>query len=208
MGDEASGWRFEKEVYEGVRCWSKPETGTSLRKFLASGIVPIEPQQLAKLLWNTKDRLSWDISYDGIDEIVTNYSNQLTNDHAMLVRLKIKSVLIVSARDFCNVQLKRQLDSTGTTMCSVSFSITDTRCPVHNDYVRGEVLPGSAWYIEPVPVASSSSSSLSLIHSRLTYVIFTDIKGWVPVFAINNAVAQTFTNYYTELDKWAKSHTQ
>ena len=205
ISNQNNDWKFEKEVYPGITCYSKPEPGLSLRKFLATGLVPIEPKKLATLLWESKNRLAWDISYDSIDTIISNYTNQESNDHIMLVRLKIKPVLIVSARDFCMIQLKRNFQNNGN-IGSVSFSIEDERVPVDTNFVRGEVLPGSAWFIEPVPIESSSSTSSQVIHSRLTYIILTDIKGWVPAFAINNAVAQTFTNYYTELYRWAENN--
>ena len=107
--------------------------------------------------------------------------------------LLIKAVLVVSARDFCNLQIKR--DVPDGTIVSVAYSMPHEACPEEAGYVRGDVLPGSAWHLAPVPAADGSGG----VHSRLTYVIFSDIKGWVPHFAINAAVAETFGTYYSKL---------
>lgn len=80
---------------------------------------------------------------------------------------------------------------------SVSMSVTHPSCPVDKDYVRGEVLPGSGWHIQPLAPSGTGTA-----RCKLTYVIFTDIKGWIPQWTVNAAMADTFANYYRHLSSF------
>ena len=79
-------------------------------------------------------------------------------------------MLAISARDFLDLQLLASDASTGTWV-SVAHGIEHSAAPPHPSFIRGDVKPGSGWKVEVVP--SDSNASV------MTYVIFTDIKGWV-----------------------------
>lgn len=193
----ASAWRLEGEVAPGVLVESCAVAGLSLRKFRARGSLPAPPAAVAPLLWQRERRLAWDASYAGIDELVPRFGGLPASDDAGLVRLSLKPVLVVSARDFVNVQLMRDRSASDGSFLSVSYSVTDDACPPHPDFVRGDVLPGSAWHLAPGEDGNSCV---------LTYVILTDIKGWVPAFAVNAAVSKTFESYFVTLRSVLATH--
>lgn len=186
-------WRAESDPMEGVKSWSIAVPGQSLRKFKASGVIEgMKPEELAHLLWDRDQRLTWDTSYAGIDLIERFSVADAETAEAGLYRLAIHRVLTVSARDFVSLQLKKTMED--GSVVSVAFSVKDERVPEVSGFVRGEVLPGSAWRCVPVKDAEGKVTG-----TELFYVILTDIKGWVPTAMVNASITATFSTYYSLL---------
>jgi hypothetical protein len=61
------------------------------------------------------------------------------------------------------------------------------------DYVRGAVLEGSGWHCKPVLGPNGEQ------WCEMTYVILIDLKGWVPAFVVNGALAWTFEAYFRQV---------
>jgi hypothetical protein len=199
---DSPAWRLDKTIAPGLDAFSRAVPGTALRKCRAMGDVAAPPSAVARLLWEAPRRLGWDASYAGDVEVVPRYDvggvGGRPGDHVALHHLMLKPVLVVSARDFCNLQLLRADEAAAPlggerALFSVSFTIDHPGCPEQAGYVRGAILPGSAWHLTPIPAPDGSGG----VHTRLEYYILTDVKGWVPQFAVNAAVADTLRAYFT-----------
>jgi DNA-directed RNA polymerase subunit N (RpoN/RPB10) len=198
-----TAWRSEGEPAPGVTASSRGMPGTSLRKFKAVGMIPGPPEQVAYYLWDPAGRTSWDTTCAAWTRLSADClpggSPAGTIDDIGVHHLCVRRVLVVSPRDFVSVQCKRLLAD--GTLASVAFAVEDARAPATADYVRAEVWPGSAWRVEPV------RSEDGQLHSRLYYIMFSDVKGWLPHAAINSAMTATIKEYYTLLRGLAYTQT-
>ena len=65
----------------------------------------------------------------------------------------------------------------------VAHSIVHEAAPAQAGFVRGTILPGTGWRLEPVEGGT-----------RMTYIIQTDLAGWIPAFV------SVFVNYFVCVD--------
>lgn len=176
----------------GVALYCNPIAGSALWSYTAQGHLPLPVAAVAPFLWQGAQRLAWDATYESVEDIVPSYAGTAPSEHAKLVRLAVKPVLVVASRDFAMLQM-RTCEDGGTTVASVGVSVEDARVPEVEGCVRGAVLPGSAW------VLAQGSSAAGAAYCTLTYTIATDVRGWVPALAVNAAVGSTLGRYFSGL---------
>jgi hypothetical protein len=193
VAGDGSEWRVESDAAPGVSSVSRPMEGTNLRKYRAIGTIAATPKEVRDLLWIGPERMAWDITYESIDDRVI-FTGAAANEDPRLGRLALRPVLILSPRDFVMLKMCVDHGAQGAhhSYSAVALSIVDdARVPEVEGYVRADVCPGSGWHAEPAVQDDGS------VHCKLTYVIMTDIKGWVPQALVNTAVNSTFSKYYT-----------
>ena len=196
----AAGWTSEGSPAPGVVSHSIAVAGASLRKYRAVGVVKAPAARVARLLWSPDLRLQWDLSYAGIDNLAASVvepaaagDGVLAGDEVVLQRMRVKAVLVVSQRDFVCMHLRRELAD--GTIFAIGHSVPeeDGVFEPTPDYVRGAVLEGSGWHCKPVLGPNGEQ------WCEMTYVILIDLKGWVPAFVVNGALAWTFEAYFRQV---------
>ena len=187
----SEGWSDESPPCADVTMQSIAVEGMSLRKFKAVGIIPASPSEVSRLLWEPEDRMTWDKSYLGITNLNRVIGGEATDD-IVLQRLLIKGILVISQRDFICCHMRRTLSNGEAITVSYAVSEKENVFPIDSNFTRGEVCEGTGWRVRPIKIGEKE-------HTELTYVIMTDLKGWVPSFVINGAMGQTFQAYYQGL---------
>jgi hypothetical protein len=188
-------WVEESSPCDGVTMSSTAVEGMSLRRFKAVGIIPAPPSEVSRLLWEADVRMTWDKSYLGIQNLNRITGGESTDD-MVTQRLLIKGILIISQRDFVCTHMRRTQSNGEAITISYAVPEEENVFPIDPQFTRGEVCEGTGWRVRPVKVLDGKEEKE---HCELTYVIMTDLKGWVPAFVINGAMGQTFKAYYEGL---------
>jgi hypothetical protein len=182
--------------------FSRAMPGTGLRKYRATGPLPGAPRDAARLLWDADERMRWDATYAAIEQLGAVASDGDAGgvgaggreDEIVLQRLCVRSVLVVSQRDFvcCHMRTDRARDGVIRAV-SYAASEEDGLTPVDPAYVRGEVLEGSGWSVRPVAGPAGEQ------HAEMCYTVFLDLRGWIPHWVVNAAIGSTFAKYFSLL---------
>lgn len=167
-------WRAEKAPLPDVEVWSREAPGRSLRMFRARGRLPASPANAARALVEQAMRIQWDTSYAGSADLVV-YDGSGCPPPAPRVRRTtvqhfwLKPVPGISQRDFVAFQMLDADPATGFFIAAGSVT-THPAAPERRGFVRGEVLPGSGWMLQPVPGEPNACT--------YTHISFVDLKGW------------------------------
>lgn len=185
------GWKHECALHDGGEVVSRTMPGISLRKFCAKGVIKATPEEVGQALGVPSERMKWDTSA-AIMEIVEEVAAPEEGAKSYITHMATHRVLTISGRDFVSVQV---IQSAKGCVFSAACSTVDDRRPSTSKFVRGEVLPGCAWYCEPAPQADGS------VWCTLYYIVLTDIKGWVPAALVNAGISENFQSYFKGLRK-------
>ena len=89
-----------------------------------------------------------------------------------------------------------EIDEHGV-MLGFGSSVTLGERPAVSGAVRGVNHPGCGWRFTPVWPDGQSGDPDEAPSTALTYVIHTDLKGWLPAWAINSSMTSTFHQLVT-----------
>jgi hypothetical protein len=196
MDSADTEWREEKAPLPDVKVWSKAVPGSSVRLWRARGTLPASVADTARALLEPGFRSVWDPTFAGIVDLVEfvdgGASAAAVKRKWLINRMWLQGAHGISPRDFVAYQLIEADASSGRRM-SIARSVAHPRGPEVAGFVRGELLPGSGWRLEPVP-----GSPHECVYSHVTYC---DLKGWIPVWLINSAMADTYKQSFGQLRK-------
>ena len=173
-----------------------PVAGSPLARFRAVGELPFPPDAVLRTLCDCPRRLQWDGSVHHLDVIELPHgeaavsrdsSSQLTlpkeylaPTRCYLLHSQTRPVGPISARDFVDACA---VDAIGDgAYVNGGASVPDARFPERSGVVRGWNSPGGGWIVEPLQIDNRG------LHTRLSYVVHSDIKGWIPSAVINHAL--------------------
>lgn len=198
MDSTDAEWREEKSPLPDVKVWSKAVPGSSVRVWRARGTLPASVADTARALLEPGFRSVWDPTFAGIVDLVEFVDGDAAAAASgvqrkwLINRMWLQASHGISPRDFVAYQLIEADAGTGRRM-SVARSVAHPRGPEVAGFVRGELLSGSGWRLEPVP-----GSPHTAVYTHVTYC---DLKGWIPVWLINSAMADTYKHSFSQLRK-------
>lgn len=164
--------------------------GSSFLRFKATCVLPHTPKAVSEFLQDTQNRLTWDANVSRLD---TTLIEEGPKGKVLILHSQTKAVGPISARDFVDVVAIRELADG----CFVNggASVLDGRFPEQKGVVRGWNSAGGGWHFAPTPGQDGS------VHCTVTYVIHSDLKGYLPAFVINSALTGNFVTFFTGLRK-------
>lgn len=169
LSSDGTSWAMETET-EGVRIESC-STASSIRRFRAVTEIDAPAHAVARCL-HWEERGKWDTNMAS-HRVVCDIGGDATIGHYV-----VNGAFGVSKRDFVDALCVRNEDDGA--VWSFGLSVEHADAPVSSDAVRGFNFPGCGWCAQPIP--SSSRCTFS-------YVISTDLKGWIPSMIVNRAMA-------------------
>ncbi|ETV95359.1 hypothetical protein H310_11248 [Aphanomyces invadans] len=176
-------WRTETCKVSNASIWSKP--GKSVRLFQADAIVEAPPSVVFDVLHiKIADTREWNTSVDActlVKQLAPNVEIMHTLTFAMYGGL-------VSARDFINVRVAKELED-GSGYIVGTTGIEYKNVPRGSGVTRG---------------MNGVMGFLILRHergTRLVWIINTDVKGWIPRSLIDAAIPAEMESYILALRK-------
>jgi hypothetical protein len=192
VSSEGAEWKLEKEA-GGITIHSAEATGTGLRRFRAVTRLPCSPKYFRDSCIDNEERIKWDAAVGGHTGIK---GHDECDAHTTIWRLVVNGAFGVSQRDFVDVATI-ELDGEGHVWafgCSLSADdIGSDGC------VRGVNYPGSGWHVRPVTDEATGEA-----HCECTYIVLTDLKGWLLSGVVNMAMTGQFQDFF----RLAKAHVQ
>ncbi|KAF0714242.1 Aste57867_3957 [Aphanomyces stellatus] len=178
-------WRKETCGVADASIWSKP--GGKVRIFQAEALLDAPPSIVYEILHlNVSETREWNTSVDActlVKQLAPNAEIMLTLTFAMYGGL-------VSARDFINVRVSRDMDG-GYIVGTTGIEYSDV--PSKSGVTRG--MNGVMGFLILPDEATKGT--------RLVWIINTDVKGWIPRSLIDAAIPAEMESYIMALRKRA-----
>lgn len=187
---EGAEWKLEKEA-DGITIHSADAIGTGLRRFRAVTRLACSPKFFCDSCIDPTERKKWDTAVGG-HTIVKSHAE--CDGVTTIWRLVVNGAFGVSPRDFVDIGTV-EVDDMGHVWSygrSLQADDIDTA-----SCVRGANLPGSGWHVRPVKDELTGAT-----HCDCTYVVLTDLKGWLPSSIVNMAMTGQFLDFF----RLAKAH--
>lgn len=170
--------------------------------------LPYSPSVLKEAI-SPVNRVKWDTQVRSIDEKAFIPTGRSGVTCAVTI-YSVNGALVISARDFCDLSY-HETEEDGSVLL-YGRSIETEKYPEQPGFVRAENLAGGGWVIRPVDASAGSSSgsaakseggpSAVSIHSRCAYLIMSDLKGWLPSWAVDQAIVGTYNTFFADLTKF------
>ncbi|CAG8647319.1 6886_t:CDS:2, partial [Ambispora gerdemannii] len=168
-----TGWKKVLSHKSGVSVWSKPGINKNDKSPILKGegvIQGFTPQTIFSVIG---DRGLWDDWYtDG--NLIENL-----NDTTSLTYMVIQALAGTKARDLSLVE-KIECTSTGV-IYFASTSVETPKVPRVSNRIRAHIKL-NGWILDPVSINPPAT--------KVTYILQTDIKGWVPFFVSKKYLAR------------------
>lgn len=165
----------------------QPVAGSPYARFRAVCELPHPPPAVLHALCDCPARLRWDSAVARLDTV--DLPVPAASTRLLLLHSQTHAVGPISARDFVDaVAVVGPLD--GGVFVNTGASVVDGRFPEQRGVVRGVNSPGGGWLLAPCGDGSST---------RVTYVIHSDIRGWLPAAVVNAALVSTYVSFFREL---------
>ncbi|KAF0976262.1 hypothetical protein FDP41_004937 [Naegleria fowleri] len=167
-----------------------PHTGSYRVTYLMKGVTV---DQVAQILWNNDHILALSTSLSEIKAL-----NKLSDNEEIVAHMHKSPAFGVSKRDYL---IARKFDKRedGSVIIAQKSVVDHSLFPEQSGYVRGDLLC-SGYVIKPVKKPNETTAS----SCHVTYVIQTDVKGWIPDFVKKMANSQLTTqllNLYAYVKK-------
>lgn len=163
--------------------------GSPTYRFKAVCLMPFHPAVTAQFLSDGVGRLRWDPAVSRLDCIPVA---DTPRGRVHLLHSQTKAVGPISSRDFVDVVAVVRTPSGG--YANGGGSVTDPRLPEQRGVVRGWNSGGGGWTFEPVEEAGGADAGP---RCRVTYVIHSDLKGWLPALIINSAITGNYVTFFS-----------
>jgi len=186
---EGEAWRLEKEI-EGLVIHSASVPGLSARRFRATTRLPCSPKFFRDSCVSFDERLKWDTA---VAETSQLHGEDKCGEGSTIWRLIVNGAFGVSRRDFVEVGTIEIDDD--RTLWSYGQSVAADDVP-SGDCVRGVNYPGSGWVVRPAEGPDGSKAC------DCSYVVLTDLKGWL----LSSVVSMALTGQFTQFFKQARAH--
>ncbi|EFC35737.1 predicted protein [Naegleria gruberi] len=152
-----------------------PHTGSYKVTFLMSGLTP---EQVANVLWDSNHVLKLSTSLSEIKSL------KKVEDIEVVVHSHKSPAFGVSKRDYLICRRLKKREDGSIVLCQKSV-VDNALYPEQSGYVRGDLLV-SGYVIKPVKKPNETTAT----SCHVTYVIQTDVKGWIPDFVKKMANSQ------------------
>jgi len=168
--------------------------GSSRLRFKAVGVVPRAPSAVCRFVGDTAKRLTWDSNIAAL-EVHPLPASETSAGQAFLLHSSTRAVGPISARDFVDaVAVVGPLAPDGRYANGGVSVEDDAHFPQRAGFVRGWNSAGGGWLFEPLRAADGRS-----VHTRIHYVIQTDLRGWLPTLIVNNALTGSYITFFKDL---------
>ena len=155
-------------------------------------LVPHSPREFLDALLNDPRRLVWDASISHLESVAVGESGRLWIQYGVT-----KGVFGVSARDFVSAVGFEDLDGGGIVHGGSGIPAGHPSFPERPGIVRALNLEGVGWHLVPVPPpADASEEQRANPWTRISYVVQTELRGWLPQFVINSAMSSTYSAFF------------
>jgi len=158
--------------------------GSQFYRFKAVCRMPFHPAVTAQFLSDGAGRLRWDPNVSRLDTLPVA---DTPRGRVHLLHSQTKAVGPIASRDFVDVVAVVRTPSGG--YANGGGSVTDARLPEQRGVVRGWNSGGGGWTFEPVEADAGLCT--------VTYVIHSDLKGWLPSLIINNAIVGNYVTFFS-----------
>lgn len=179
--------------------------GSSYARFKAVCVLPHAPAVLARFVADNETRMKWDSNIARLETHALDPAGAASPLPAgakfYLLRCQTHAVGPISARDFVDAVATYALPD-GRIVNGGASVVDAARCPERKGTVRGWNTPGGGWVFEPVRVpAAADGIGGERVHTRVIYVIHSDLRGWMPSGVVNSALTSTYVAFFTDLRK-------
>jgi hypothetical protein len=181
--------------------------GSSYARFKAVCVLPHAPAVLARFVADNEARMKWDSNIARLEthalaagDAAGTGSPPPPGAKFYLLRCQTHAVGPISARDFVDAVATYALPD-GRLVNGGASVVDAARCPERKGVVRGWNTPGGGWVFEPVRVPATSDGTGARVHTRVVYVIHSDLRGWMPSSVVNAALTSTYVAFFTDLRK-------
>ncbi|XP_062519768.1 stAR-related lipid transfer protein 3-like [Corticium candelabrum] len=183
--DTMRPWKTEKLADAGrVICESLERPKPQTKLFRCRGVVPCSSVEIFRILYLECEKTpQWNSSVAKCEVLY-----RIDNRTDIIYNIAAEAAGgMVSRRDFVNV---RYWEKQGDIYISGGKGIEYSRMPKQDGIIRG--LNGPGGYI-------MAPSSHNHQHSLVTWVLDTDLKGWIPQYIIDKALAGVMLNFFSSL---------
>jgi len=139
--------------------------------------LPYSPAVLKAAISPT-NRNKWDTQVRSIEEKLF-VPTEVDNVTCAVTIYSVNGVLVIAARDFVDVSYHETTDDGSVLL--YGRSIETPMYGPQSGYVRAENLEGGGWVIKPILSKDGGVPTAS----RCSYVIMSDLKGWLPAWAVD-----------------------
>ena len=176
---------IQLEVYHAV------VPGSSFLRFKAVCVVPFAPAVVAAFMGDGARRLQWDPNVARLDSLPVEHPPP--RGRVYLLHSQTKAVGPISSRDFVDVVAVVELP--GGAHANGGGSVVDARLPEQRGIVRGWNSAGGGWTFVPIAPAAGAAAPRR-VETRVTYVIHSDLKGWLPALVVNSAITSNYVTFF------------
>jgi hypothetical protein len=174
--------------------------GSSYNRFKGVCSLPFPPSLVWDCLHDNARRHAWDRNIHRVASTPLAAGPAITPSspplRACIVHSQTRNVGIIAGRDFTDLPVFLSFADAPAapagpdayaapqgTLVSGGAGIEDAQFPPQPGFVRGWNSPGSGWVLEPVAQPSGA------VHTKVHYLIHTDLKGWIPSALVNASLA-------------------
>lgn len=125
-----------------------------------------------------------------------------------IIRSATKAMFAITQRDFVDSSITLTDVNTGDIYSSCGAAPDGTaggRFPEVKKVIRGHDHSGCGWWLTAVEVPGEGPDAAPKVCTRVTYVIHSDIKGWIPSSVIHAAIDKTYTSFFSCLEEFLKT---
>jgi hypothetical protein len=162
------------------------------RRHKAVIAIPFSARQVLDVILDDPVRLTW-------DKAVAKLVSQPIADRVWLQYGITKGVFGVSPRDFVNVVTMEDLEGGGLVHGGAGIE-EHALFPHQPRVLRALNMCGVGWHLVPIPSPDGSAQPWT----RVSYVIQSDLRGWLPHFVINSAMSSTYAGFFEGVIKELK----
>lgn len=192
LGSEGHPWietSFNKAL--NMHMYQCDVGGGMHRRHKAVIDVPYAPRYFLDALLNDARRLVW----DGSVATLTSQPIGTPEDCLWLQHGVTKGVYGVSPRDFVNAVSFENLEGGGIVHGGMGIE-EHPLFPQRRGVQRALNLCGVGWHLLPIPPPEGRAAAADSSWTRVSYIIHTDLRGWLPQFVINAAMGSTYAGFF------------
>lgn len=161
---------------------------------IAITTLPYPPSDVQSFISRDQHRLTWDRNVKELTSITVS-ENIEEKKKVIILRSSTNRVGPITSRDFIDITLITAIGSDGSLASAGKGIENSPKFPICDNYVRGFNNAGCGWLFEILPQEDRS------VHTKISYVIETDLKGWFLPVVVNNAIGGSYVTFFEDLKK-------
>lgn len=204
LGDvNSDGKPFKAKSHDKVlrlTVYESEVPGAPMKRWKGVIELPLPLEVVLKCIKDNSLRAVWDSS-------IHEMASTPLGDNVEILHTVTKAVFAVSSREFLDASATVRLPN-GCVAHGGEGVSSDARYPDTPGAVRGHNGPGGGWYLEPIarPADAAGDAAAATEWCRVHYVIFSDLRGWLPTAIVNSAMVGAYGKFFGDMSEYLKHH--